>query len=61
MLEQVSMPALKSMPPPESNRPNTTTTAPLSLYPPKALIPSNTTHAAFDRPQLIDLTAPTVV
>ena len=60
MVEQISMPVLKSMPPPEPTRPNTTTTPPIILYSPQALIPSKTTHAAFDYPQFIDLAVPPV-
>ena len=61
MVEQVLMPTLKTKSPLEPTRPNTTTTPPLSLYPPQALILSKTIHAAFDHPQIIDLVAPPVV
>ena len=61
MVELVSMPALKSKPPFEPTRPNTTTIPPLSLYSPQALIPSKNTNAIFNHPQLINLVAPPVV
>ena len=61
MMEQVSMPALKYILPPEATRPNTTTTPPLSLYPLQALLPSQTTHAVFNYPQFTDLAMPPVI
>ena len=53
--------AFKYIPPPEPTRLNTTTTPPLSLYTLQALIPSKTTHATFDHPQLTDLAVPQMV